>query len=275
MKLKNLLILGAVALTQLPSFAQDKKANPKHTNYYKPVSADTKDVKIEIQDAVAMEVFSKFKLKLTNNSTDYIMYKPQESLFKLETGDFVPQDKKTILIQPLDKESKVIDMKAPAKNAHVDAYTFQLDGLYKIPVSSPATQAPNFAIPASSNDFIAGNFKVEMLNLKKTTGETAAKFKVTYTGDGVGLVEPKKLGFKIESGQVYANDKKEGGILLNKGESETFTATAHIEGKIVDMQFANMQIVWNDTFKDCQVVKLPGASLNLVLDPGLTAGKNK
>src|ERR1700748_3107742 len=100
MKLKNLVIFGLAALIHVPTFAQDKKkSNPKHTNFYKPVSVDTKDVKIEIQDAVSMELFAKFKLKLTNNSTDYILYKPKESLFKLETGDFVPQDKKTILIQ--------------------------------------------------------------------------------------------------------------------------------------------------------------------------------
>ncbi|HWZ22430.1 MAG TPA: hypothetical protein VNW06_07225 [Cytophagaceae bacterium] len=275
MKLKNIFILGLMVLTSFASFAQTQKANPKHINYFKPVSADTKDVKIDVQDAVAAELFAKFKLKLTNKSSDYILYKPQESLFKLESGDFVPQDKKTILIQPLDKESKVIDMKAPAKNAHVDAYTFQLDGLYKIPVNAPASEAPNFSIPASSNDFMVGNFKVEMLSLKKTTAETNAKFKVTYSGNGMGLVEPKKLGFKIESGQIYANDKKEGGILLSKGESETFSATVHIEGKTVDMQFANMTIVWKDTFKDCQIAKLEGATLNMVVDPGLTAGKNK
>ena len=49
MKLKNLLVLGLMTLPQLSSFAQDKKANPKHINYFKPASVDTKDVKIDIQ----------------------------------------------------------------------------------------------------------------------------------------------------------------------------------------------------------------------------------
>ena len=60
---------------------------------------------------------------------------------------------------------------------------------------------------------------------------------------------------------------------MSKGESETFAATVHIEGKIVDMQFANMEIVWKDTFKDCKVIKLEGATVNMIVDPGLTAGK--
>jgi hypothetical protein len=273
---KNLLVLGLVALIQISSFAQKKaKVNPKHVNYFKTASVETKDVKIEGQDAVAMMEFAKFKIKLTNTTNDYILFKPKEGLFKLESGDFVPVDKKVILIQPMDYESKVIDMKAPAKNAHVDAFKFQIDGLYKIPVAAPATEAPNFALPASSNDFTAGNFKVELVNVSKKTQETAVKFKVTYTGEGAGLVDPRKLGVKIESGQVFANDKKDKGMILYKGESDTFVATFHIEGKVVDMQFANMEIVWKDTFKDSKVIKLDGATLDFSLDPGLTAGKNK
>lgn len=287
MKLKYLLVLGLVALIQLPSFAQDKKkkVNPKHVNYFKDASVDTKDVKIEIQDAVAMMPFAKFKLKLTNKTNDYFLYKPKESLFKLESGDFIPEDKKTIVIQPLDKESKVIDMKAPAQNAHVDAFKYQLSGLYKVSTNVSPTEAPNFILPVSNNDFMAGNFKVEMTAIDKTTAKTAVKFKVTYTGDGVGLVEPSKLGVKIptdqkyskagNTGQIFANDKKDKGILLSKGESDTFVAFFQIEGKIADMQFANMEIVWRDTFKDCQVAPVEGSTIDLTLDSGLTAGKNK
>jgi hypothetical protein len=285
MKLKYLLVLGLVALIQLPTFAQKKKkVSPKHVNYFKDASADTKDVKVEIQDAVAMMEFAKFKLRLTNNTNDYILYKPQESLFKLETGDFVPQDKKTIVLQPLDKESKVLDIKAPKKDAHVDAFKFKLDGLYKVATNVSPTEAPNFLIPASNNDFIAGNFKVEMLALDKSTGKAAVKFKVTYTGEGMGLVEPTKVGMKIptnqkysnagNTGQIFANEKKEKGILLAKGESENFTVFFSIEGKIADMQFANAELLWRDTFKDCKMTKIEGTTIDVTLDAGLTEGKN-
>ena len=81
---------------QIPSIAQ-KKPNPKHVNYFKNASAETKEVKIEAQDAVAMMEFVKFKIKLTNYTTDYILYKPQESVFKLENTDFIPVDKKNNL----------------------------------------------------------------------------------------------------------------------------------------------------------------------------------
>lgn len=276
----NLLALSLVALIQLPSFAQDKKVNPKHSNWFQAINTETKEVKIEAVDGMAMMEFAKFKLKLTNTTTDYILYKPQESKFKLAGKEFAPEDKKVIFIQPLDKETKVIDVKSPTKEAHVDSFKYELKGLYRIPVNVPATPAPNFKLPASTNEFTAGNFKVELVNLKKETGETAAKFKVTYLGDGVGLVDPKQISatgknHKNSNETTAANDKKSGGMILYKGESDTFTATFHMEGRIVDMQLANMEIIWKDTFKESSLNKIDGTTLNFVVDPGLTAGKNK
>lgn len=279
MKIK-LLVFSLVALVQVSSFAQDKKkVNPKHVNYYKTVAAETNEVKVEAVDAVATIEFAKFKLRLVNKTQDYILYKPQESVFKLENTDFAPQDKKIIFIQPLDKESKVIDMKAPAKNAHVDAFQYKLAGLYRIPVDVPSIPTPNFKLPPTTNSFTTGNFQVEMVNLKKETGETAVKFKVTYVGDGVGLIDPKKISatgknHKNSNETTAVNDKKTGGIILYKGESDTFTATFHMEGRIVDMQLGAMEIIWNDTFKESKLIKLDGTTVDFTVDEALTAGKN-
>lgn len=279
MKVK-LLVFSLMTLVQVYSFAQDKKkVNPKHVNYYKTVTAETNEVKLEGVDAVATMEFAKFKLRLVNKTLDYILYKPQESIFKVENNEFVPQDKKTIFIQPLDKESKVIDMKAPAKNAHVDAFQYKLAGLYRIPVDVPSIPTPNFKLPPTTNSFTTGNFQVEMVNLKKETGETAIKFKVTYVGDGVGLIDPKKISatgkhHKNSTETSAVNDKKTGGIILYKGESDTFIATFHMEGRIVDMQLGAMEIIWNDTFKESKLIKLDGTALDFTVDEALTAGKN-
>ncbi len=285
MKLKYLLVIGLVALVQLPTFAQKKKkVSPKHVNYFKDASADTKDVKVEIQNAVAMMEFAKFKFILTNNTNDYILYKPQESSFLLETGSFVPQDKKTIVLGPLEKDSKTIDMKAPAKDAHVDAFKFKVDGLYKVNTNVSPVEAPNFLLPAATNSFVAGNFTVEMIKQDLTTGKAVVKFKVTYTGEGMGLIEPSKVGMKIPTGQKYSNagntgqifadEKKDKAFLLAKGESKDFIVFFQVEGKIADMQFANAELLWRDTFKDCKITKVEGTIVDITLDAGLTQGKN-
>lgn len=256
------------------AISQTNKVNPDHTNYYKPVSVDLKPVKVDFSDAVSKIEYAKFKLKLTNTGTDYILYKPQESAFTIEGANYLPQDKKAVLVEPLDNTSRTIDAKGNGSNMHAADFTFNIDGLYKV-IPTSTVNAPNFLLPPSVNQFSAGDFTVEMVNISKKTQETAVKFKVTYTGEGMGIVDPKKLSTKIESGQLFANEKRDKTSVLGKGESETFIALFHIEGRIADMQFANMEIVWNDTFKHAELKKIDGTVVTLTLDPGLTAGKNK
>jgi len=275
--MKRLLFsLSLMAFISLSAAAQtQKKVDPEHTNYYKPAAVELTGVKIDLQDIVSKIDYTKFKIKISNTTTDYILYKPQESNFTIEGNKYNPEDKKYILVQPLDNSSRTIDVKGNGNNLHVDGYTFNLDGLYKVVVTSVPVKAPDFMLPASVNQFTAGDFTVELVSVSKKTQETAAKFKVTYTGNGMGIVDPKNLGVMLDNGQIFANDKKDKASVLAKGESDTFTALFHIEGRIADMQFANMKIIWNNTFKNAELQKIDGAAFNLVVDPGMTAGKNK
>jgi hypothetical protein len=273
--MKHILLTFIIFCTiSISGICQTKKVDPDHTNYYKPLTVDLPGVKIDALDVVSKIDYSKFKIKITNTTNDYILYKPQESKFIIGGNEYKPQDKKAMLIQPLDNASKTIDVKGNGSNLHADNFSFNLDGLYKV-IPTGTVNAPNFILPPSVNQFVAGDFTVEMIAISKKTQETAVKFKVTYTGEGMGIVDPRKLSTKIDSGQLFANDKRDKSIILAKGESDTFIALFHIEGKIADMQFANMEIVWNDTFKHAELKKIDGTTLSFVLDPGLTAGKNK
>ena len=270
----TLISLIACCSITISGIAQTAKVNPDHTNYYKPVTVSLPAVKIDVLDVVAKIDYAKFKIKITNTTNDYILYKPQESKFFIEGKEYKPEDKKPVLIQPLDNVSRTIDAKGGGNNLHTNSFSFNLDGLYKV-VPTGTVTAPNFILPPSVNQFVSGDFTVDMIAISKKTQETAVKFKVTYTGEGMGIIDPKKLSTKIESGQLFANEKRDKTIVLAKGESDTFIALFHIEGKIADMQFANMEIVWNDTFKNAELKKLDGAALSFLLDPGMTAGKNK
>jgi len=272
------LTLGLIAFLGISAFSPNSKTkiDPDHTNYYKATSVDLGPIKVDIQDAVSRIDFTKFKIKFSNTTNNFILYRPQESTFNIANQTYPTQDKKSILIQPLDNSTRVLDIKAnPGDNLHVDEYTFNLDGLYKVIPTEVLVVAPDFLLPPSVNQFIAGDFTVEMVNMTKKTQETSVKFKVTYTGEGMGIIDSKNIAVKIENGQQFANEKREKPILLEKGESDTFTALFHIEGKIADMQFANMNIVWNQTFKNSKLVKINGTALKLILDSGLTFGKNK
>jgi hypothetical protein len=262
------------AVLQWNAFAQKSKTDPEHTIYYAEVLTETNDVNVEIKDGVSRIEFSKFKIKLSNKTTDYIVYKPKESILKISGSDFFPNDR-VLLIEPSDKGGRVLDIKGNGKNLHVDEYQFVLAGLYKIKADAPSIEVPNFKLPASINDVTSGNFKIELLKINKETKETVAKFKVTYTGKGYGLVNPNKLGVKIDNGQEFANAKKQDAFLLAPGESDTFTALFTIPGKIADMQFANMEILWRNTFSESDLQKLEGLTIDIKIDEGKTAAKNK
>jgi hypothetical protein len=254
-----------------------KKDSPDHVNCYKEASIETPELKIEFVDGISKMEFLKLKIKLTNLTNDYIIYTPKESSFLIAGKKFELSDRR-LLLDPLDKGSRVLDIKGNGTNVHADTFSLNLNGLSKIKADAPSIAAPNFKLPASVNDFTAGNFKVEMLKLDKETDETKVKFKVTYIGNDYGLIDATKLAVKTDkTGDTeYANDKnKQGAILLAKGESDTFSASFKIPGKVVDMQFANMEIVWRNTFKDCKLTLLKSQVVTFELDEGKTAGKNK
>lgn len=268
---KPILLTLLVALVSLQLGAQ----SPTHTNYYKPATHQTADVNIELVDIIARMDFSKFKIKLDSKSNDILIYEPSESSF-LIAGTTCEVADRSMVIDPISKGSRVINAKCSGVDMHVDNYTFKFEGLYKVSKDVPALDAPNFILPPSVNDFTVGNYKVEMTGIKKITAITIVDFKVTYTGDGYGLVNANRLGVKIESGQEFANtrsNQKE--LMLAKGETGKITAEFKIPGKIADMQFANMDIIWRDTFKESKAVKLDGHTFEVEVDPGMTAGKNK
>ena len=258
------------------TFAQ-KPDSPDHTNCYQEITMETFDVKIEITDGISKIDFLKVKVKLTNNTTDYIIYKPKESSFII-TGKTFPISDRLLLISPLGKGSRVLDVKGNGTNVHVQDFSFNLKGLGRININTPFVPAPNFLLPVSTNEFTVGNFKIQMLKLDKQTDETKVKFKVTYLGNEYGLVTPTSLAVKTDKTALteYANaDNKQDAFLLSKGESETFTASFKIPGKVVDMQFANMEIIWRDTFKDCKAILLDDLTTEITVDEGKTAAKNK
>jgi hypothetical protein len=91
------------------------------------------------------------------------------------------------------------------------------------------------------------------------------------------LVDASKIVIKVDGTEKeYANDNTKSKIvMIKKGEKVKFKASFHIPGRIADMQFANMTLIWKDTFVETKIKKIQGQKVNFVLDRGLTNGKNK
>ncbi|MES2593246.1 MAG: hypothetical protein V4608_15290 [Bacteroidota bacterium] len=271
---KILITLAAITCTVSAALAQKEIKYEKL--YYKNATAENSEVSILIDNAVSTAGETKLKLKITNKTNDYIIYKPEESIFIINGKEMKPKEK-WLILSPNESDFKVVNMKGENYNA-VKNYAFTVAGLYKVTVGDKAITAPDFKLPPSKNDFKAGNFDCSLVKVYKETDATDAKFKCTYTGNNVGFIYPAKIAVKMPDGNDYANAKaKSKPVMLMKGEEDTFTL--HWDkfngGKAMDMQFVEMMIKWNDAFAEGTTEKMKSETIQLEFDQATSDAKAK
>lgn len=243
------LIIGLAAITNV--FGQDL-TQYERIYFSDPESIEGDDFILHAKNGVNQADHSKFAYTIENNTQDFIMCNPEEATFKFSFGEFHPSVK-SYLVKPGDKKTKTM-LAEGGDQFRVADFNFVTGGLYRIPVDGEKVEAPDFQLPASKNSFTVGNFEVRLRKYDASTREAKAQFEVEYTGDKMAIISPANLSVrakkkKSEEEVVYANDLKKADIeLMQKGDKVKFDAVFHIEGRIVDMQFATMFIVWNDTF---------------------------
>lgn len=278
--MKNLLLVASIALVSNIALAQKDKEVKYEKLFYKDLTKETNDVIITVDNAVSTEGETKFKLKITNKTADYIIYKPEESKFTIN-GQTVQPKEKWLVIKPNESDFRVINIKGTGYNS-VKSYDFVLDGLYTVALNGETIKTADFKLPASANEFTTGNFKCTLLNSSKETDKTEVKFQCAYNGSKVGVIQPTRAAVKMPDGEEYANAKKSGGlfsksneIILMKGQDETYTLKwDRMEGgKKMDMQKVEMNIVWHATFSEVPAVKLNAETLKMEFDEALTQSK--
>lgn len=250
--------------------------------FYKDQVKETSDFTITVDNAVSTPGEIKFKLKITNKTNDFVLYKPFESKFILDGKEVKPSEK-AMVIKPNSSDFVTINLKGAGYNA-IKNYSFVLEGLYKVSTSGKVINTPNFKLPASANEFKTGDFTCTMTDLVKESGKTEVKFKVAYNGNKVGVVNSTKAAVKMPDGKEYANAKKPGmlesktkEVLLMKGDEETITLKwdKFEGGRAMDMQKVAMEIIWNETYTESPAMKSPSEKLEIEMDEALTVAKNK
>lgn len=274
---KIILLIGLTISTSLVSIAQKEKTYEKL--YYKDVTVDNEKYSILVENAVSTAAETKFKLKITNKSSDYLIFKPEECKFIINEKETAPKEK-WLVVKPFESESKVINFKGTELNK-LKNYSFSVDGIYSVNANGTVAKGEDFYLPASKNDFTTGNFKCTLEKLSKDSDKTEAKFKVEYTGENVALIFPSKATVKMPDGKEYVSKygsgmfSNKGASVLMKGQNETFTLSwDKMEGgRKMDMQLVEMIIMWHETFTESPAVKLNGCNVNIEFDLNLTEGK--
>ena len=266
--------LAVLLLLTAPAFAQkEKKVDPKHANHFKVAKVETDDYIVEVTDIFVRMEEAKCKVKITNKTNDYLLWNPSESVFKFEFGEFKPKEKE-VIIKPNDKESKVLNVSGDNR-FHVETLSLDIKGMSKVAATGTMVMAPDFQLPASMNDFTAGPFKVSLLAVDKKTDLTSGTFRVTYTGNDIGLVDANKIAVRTEKEQEFASARTDYKLqLLKKGDDDKFNFYFKVPASHVDMQFATMWIIFRNAFQESKKVAISGTSVVLEFDPVLTKEKN-
>jgi hypothetical protein len=273
---KLILTVFVLSILSLNGFAQkDKTKIPDYTNYYLDVpSIQTDEVTISFEDVVSKMGYCKLKIRIKNNTPDYILYKCNESVFNLDKDGYQPSDK-DIIIKPFESDSKVLDVKGNGK-CLVDSFILLVNGLYRFSALNEIQPTSYFFLPPSVNTFAAGTIACTMTDIKKETQETWVRFSCHYSGENAGIIDADKAVARLENGQEFAVSRPRlKPSILMKGESDKISLYFSIPANIGDMQFANMQIDWKNTFIDSKFITLPSIPVKFNIDTVKTQTKNK
>lgn len=256
-------------------FAQKKKKqSAKHVNYFKiPDPIEKDEFKIEFKDIIAGQEVAKFRTKVTNNTDGYLIWNRKDGKMKLGDQEVQMSRDKEVIIKPFDSQGKTVEGRGTG--LHAEVFFASLGKFEIVPREGTVHKAEDFDLPASKNSFETGPFSVNLVNLSKKTDLTAAKFEVTYKGSSYAILDPSKVAVRMSNGQEFANDaRKEKMFLLERGEKKKFTLYFKVPAKVEDMQFANMQIVWNEAFVESKAKPVNVEGVEFKFDPGMTDGKN-
>jgi hypothetical protein len=274
------LFLAVIAVCSLNvSIAQKEVKYAKL--YYKDMKVENNDVTITVDNAVSTDGETKFKLKITNKTNDFVIFKPEESKFIINGKESKPSEKSKI-IKPNDSDWLIINLKGPNYNG-VKSYSFLVDGLYKVSANEKGISTPDFRLPVTKNEFKTGGFTVKVNKLYKESDATNLKLDITYNGDKVGVVNSEKAGVLMPDGNEYAAVKptgllaKSGPVLLKKGDEESVTLNWNrMEGgKTMDMQKVEMMVKFNDMFSESTPQKMKPETLQMEFDEVMSNEKGK
>jgi hypothetical protein len=270
----NRYIIALVLLSSYFLQAQESKKHidPKYVFCYKNTSVNTDDYKIYIEDAINEDGLSKFKIRIFNKTNDYLIFKPEDVIFKIGKQEIACKEK-PITILPNEEAWKVISIKG--KGFQEEKYTAEIKSLYKIVASVPAINVDHTNLPLTNGEFTHGKFKFSIKKADLQTNKTILKCECVYEGDGIGILSPGKCVAVMPKGQENPNADKFKSCLLEKGKGERFLIEFREMKDAGDMQKNPFKIIWGETFKESKVEPISGTKINLELDGPKTGERNQ
>ncbi len=247
------------------------------TYYYNDTDfGENEGVSIFVKNVVSKKNYAKLACIVDNKSKQYVILFKDQSEFVFSGQSLFPEKEQLgKVIEPYKKEMFTIETKNETQYLK-KSFDFKPGGIFSFSPGEQYTEAPSFHLPVNQNQFSADNFVVQMKNIKKETDQTVVKFECTYTGDKVAVISPSNTVMLTSDGKEWANAKSDmKPKVLQPGEKTTFTLVWEIPGSIVDMQFAEMDIIWKNTFAESSYNEIVFKTKTINIDQLKTDQKKK
>lgn len=270
--MRTLIILFCITSCYISLLAQSEK----EVNYYfDPSPYVSKSLYIKIDDVVSKMAYAKMAIQIKNLSSEALLIKKEEFSFKIN-NQFSQPEKNWLFVNPYDQIRRTFKVEGQ-NNYLVDAYDLNVMGIYTLKTVPQRIAVPVFKLPAQTNQIATGDFIITMKNMKKKTKETVVTFSVRYVGNDIGKVHPSKIAARVPSkgDNVFASTRSNAPVrFMPPGDEISIIAKFEIPASYADMQFAEMEVVWDDVFEYALAEQQTAIQFQLQLDEALTRKKN-
>lgn len=240
-------------LTLFVAAAMARGADPDDPNHFYDVPAVGQDIQVRLVDAWARPDEAKVKVVVRNDTPDFLVLRTGQMLFSADAQAWGQDSVK--VIEPRSTGSKVVEFHG--RNLKANGGWFVPGGFFRIPTDGDPIAAPNFMLPQRERGFDAGPFSCVAGKVVKETDETDVHFTCVYEGAGLGLVDPAAITVLVE-GKEFATQKGNGRLdPVRPGDSFRLRATFEVPARHADMQFADLEIHFNDAFREGIPVAMP------------------
>ena len=256
------------------SYAQkEEKVDEKTKHYFKNTEFHNDYYHLYFNNIVSKFEYLKFGFKIVNKTEYFLIWNSKGSKIVFDWGTKEQSKTKIHKIKPYGTGRSTFGVKGGTQML-VSSFKFQQSKLASVSVNGKVAEVEDFKLPENRNSITTKDFEIVLKKAKRKTDETYAKFEIRYIGDKVAVVKPNKISVRVNEDDEFANNfKKNGAYLLLPREKMMITVKFNIARSVVDMQFADMFIQWNDALSISKQVEITGVQSIIVLDKGLTDSK--
>lgn len=232
------------------------------TNHFEDSKPSGGDVSVGVTDAWARDAEAKLKVHLQNDTKDFLLV--DLTTLRAELGKpLAPVKAKTKIVPPNKSKTDVLTFLGDGM--YVEKGSVTVDGMSMVAVDSPVVKFPDYRLPVESKTFKAKDFSCALAGkVKKETDNTTAAFKCTYQGKGVAIVDESRIQVRVKGDQLFGNaGGNTSASVVRPGESFKLKTKFQVSAKVVDMQFAEMYIQFNDAVRVGEAKPIPAQKVAL------------